>query len=218
MSFEGAIVFVHIPKTAGTSFRVAAEDYFGSERVLKDYGADSEETSQAILDTVYADGSMPQRDFRFLTGHYPASKYANKFNNAALVTFVRDPVSRVLSEFQHFVNLNGYAGSFEDFYTTEEFCDRQSRLIGLDASTDIDFVGVTDMYNESVERFNQLYGADIQCLSLNPGSYRTVAPKVAPEVAEQIIAFNQNDMALYTSAKAALSIPLAGESREAMLA
>jgi len=46
------ILFIHIPKTAGTSFRVAAEKYFGEDNTFYDYSAKSPETSAEILENV----------------------------------------------------------------------------------------------------------------------------------------------------------------------
>ena len=48
------LFFIHIPKTAGSSFRVAAEQYFGSEATYFDYGNGSKETSESI-ETVNAE-------------------------------------------------------------------------------------------------------------------------------------------------------------------
>ena len=49
------IYFVHIPKTAGTSFRKASETFFGLRHVVYDYADDSNETSPFILDIVYGE-------------------------------------------------------------------------------------------------------------------------------------------------------------------
>ena len=38
-------VFIHIPKTAGTSFRVAAENHLGKGRTVRDYGSKAPYTS-----------------------------------------------------------------------------------------------------------------------------------------------------------------------------
>ena len=43
------LLFVHIPKTAGTSFRLAAQQFYGENNVFFDYGLESVETSKEIL-------------------------------------------------------------------------------------------------------------------------------------------------------------------------
>ena len=53
-------LFVHIPKTAGTSFRQAAESRFGLSRVLRDYGPNSDATSDTIKREVYSDDDATQ--------------------------------------------------------------------------------------------------------------------------------------------------------------
>ena len=42
------LFFIHISKTAGSSFRVAAERYFGKEHVFYDYGPKANETNPDI--------------------------------------------------------------------------------------------------------------------------------------------------------------------------
>ncbi len=49
------IFFVHIPKTAGTSFRLGAESYFGRERIVYDYGKGSPASTPVVVDTLYAE-------------------------------------------------------------------------------------------------------------------------------------------------------------------
>ncbi len=46
-------VFVHVPKTAGTTFRVAVEQYLGAGAILWDYGAESPVTSPVVRQYLY---------------------------------------------------------------------------------------------------------------------------------------------------------------------
>ena len=46
MTKSDTLLFVHIPKTAGTSFRNAAINNVGQEKVIQDYGVKANETSR----------------------------------------------------------------------------------------------------------------------------------------------------------------------------
>ena len=73
-------IFVHIPKTAGTSFRHSAAQ---SLKCVWDYGTNSPETSEIIKETVYSNRYEAFRDYLerekvdLIAGHFPASKYMN---------------------------------------------------------------------------------------------------------------------------------------------
>lgn len=80
-------VFLHIPKTAGTSFRHALAKGFGG-------GAVSEPFVASRMDQAEAEALHP---FRLVAGHISITDARRWFPGAALVTVVRDPVQRCLS-------------------------------------------------------------------------------------------------------------------------
>ena len=101
------LVSVHIPKTAGSSFRAGLQDRFG-ERLLLDYGDGP------------ASGSVPARwrrlrnavkvrwqaesllkEYDVVHGHFLASKYAFLGTRARLCAFFRDPVERIVSAYRY---------------------------------------------------------------------------------------------------------------------
>ena len=55
------IILVHIPKTGGTSLRVAAEQCFGRKHMLYDYGERARLTSELVLQWVYKSNDMGDR-------------------------------------------------------------------------------------------------------------------------------------------------------------
>lgn len=77
------LFFVHVPKTAGTSFRKSAEECLGVDAVEYDYEPTSLETTDIIRRWVYEKNDFFELNnhfqtscMSFLSGHVPASKQA----------------------------------------------------------------------------------------------------------------------------------------------
>lgn len=55
---KNRILFIHIPKTAGTSFRLASKDYFKEDNTYFDYSLNSVETSEIIKQKIYTENDF----------------------------------------------------------------------------------------------------------------------------------------------------------------
>ncbi|WP_282146545.1 hypothetical protein [Alteromonas stellipolaris] len=198
------LFFIHIPKTAGSSFRVAAERYFGSDETYYDYGKGNKETHSDILKYEYElkdrylAGQSIKQNAKFLSGHVIYPKYAPFFNTKSVVTFVRDPAQQVRSHYEHFSRLHGYKGSFKDFIKENRFANMQSKALNGIWNDAIGFIGITERYNESLTLFNQYYGTDIQVLDINKNSTKSSDKYVLNEEELSIIReANSQDFELY---------------------
>lgn len=206
-------IFVHIPKTAGTSFRTAAKQ---SLTCAWDYGLDSPETSDVIKETVYdkKPGALAeqisQRKIEFLSGHFIASKYHNLVPNGKLIGFVRDPVSRLISEYNHHVRHGGYKGSLEVFCSNAGHHNVQSKYFSGLSLDDFYFVGVTERYSESLELFNRSSDLSLPELKTNKAVDRSRDARevsrsnISSALLQAIREQNRQDSMLYHSAVARL--------------
>tara|TARA_R110001583_G_scaffold166104_3_gene318860 strand:+ start:7660 stop:9639 length:1980 start_codon:yes stop_codon:yes gene_type:complete len=173
---KGLLFFVHIPKTAGTSLRLAAAQYFGSSAIGYDYGADSVDTSDLINEWIYkkndcwgfAQAAQNQK-LRFVSGHVNADKYNLVAGCHNVATVLRDPVQRLLSEYQHFVRHHGYKDDFRSFFTKPQFTNRQSKILERMPLSAIGVLGVTERYDDFLALLNTRYDLDIPRLEANLG-------------------------------------------------
>jgi len=199
-------VFVHIPKTAGTSVRVAAASHFGARHMLYDYGTQARQTSELVKDWVYARSDLAgfgravqEGDFRFLAGHFPLAKYREVFPEARFLTWLRHPVDRVWSAYRHFHTRKGFEGSFRDFYSQRPHQNQQARMLGKDLEL-LDFIGITERFRRSLLVLSTGLGLTLKQVRANqdPDGDR---PAPSDEDREAVLELNQVDMALYLQAE-----------------
>ena len=203
------ILFIHIPKTAGTSFRVAAEKYFGEDNTFYDYSAKSPETSAEILENVYKKNdpyslyrSLEQHSQSFLSGHFSANKYAPLYDVLNIVTFLREPVRQVLSHYNHFRNNYGYDKGLLEFAKEERFRNVQSRNLQTIDVRLYGFVGLTEEYNKSIDLFNTLFDTALPHMHMNEKSSNSLSIKdMTEEDVEMIKKLNTQDIELYDTVK-----------------
>jgi len=204
-----SLFFVHIPKTAGTSFRLGAEQYFDKKSIVYDYGAESSETSEIVLDNLYCGindfwkfgKACAEREVAMVGGHVSAGRFVSLFGVAKMLTFLRDPLQRMASEYAHFVRHYGYQGSFQDFYSRPIMHNRQSKILrGVDIES-IGFVGLTERYSESLELLNARFGTEIPQRVDNRGKQRLeAAHEIAAEDEAELKRLNKRDIALHQHA------------------
>jgi len=203
------ILFVHIPKTAGTSFRKAAQEYFSEENTFFDYSPKSSETSKLILKEIYEHNdpymfhrSVMQYHNSFLSGHFPLSKYAHIYNAKDIVSFVRSPVAQVLSHYNHYKNYNDYKKDLESFIEDPRFRNIQSRMLNHMHISLCGFIGLTEEYNTSIDIFNNLFDIKLQHKFMNTKREGSIdIDDISPEIIDRITELNADDMNLYQNVK-----------------
>lgn len=170
------VTFVHIPKTAGTSFRVGLEKYFGQQSVCRDYGPKAPETFDSVRKWIYAEKDfwkfaqiVSKEAYCCIAGHFSAGKYAPLFGIERAIAFLRDPFQRLLSEFNHFKRLHGYTENLQTFYQTPQFINRQLKAFKDVPWPLLGFIGTTEKYELSLRLLNAKYDMAIPMLKTNIG-------------------------------------------------
>lgn len=153
---------VHIPKVAGTSFRWSLEKYFGHSKVIRDYGPQAEATTKVVREHLYSGDKSKNKETlvkaigcghaRILVGHFPLEKYVKYFEPGKIIAFIREPLVRTCSEYLHRLNNGTFEGSFTKFFQRPGYQNTQVRLL-KDIPGEA-FIGVAEMYGESLRRIN----------------------------------------------------------------
>jgi len=154
------IVFLHLPKTAGSTFQFILENSFGISACHTNH------TKQKNFD---------QRDFRFAQRVFPGLKSIAGHNlidplklvlpDPFFLTILREPVARVISHYQESVLGGTNRLSFEETMRTDDFLENlQVKMIA--GGRDLDkakrflekcaFVGLTEKFDLSLHVLRRL--------------------------------------------------------------
>ncbi|QIR15128.1 sulfotransferase family 2 domain-containing protein [Shewanella aestuarii] len=151
-------LFIHIPKTAGTSFRSA----ISMHGVYSDYGINSKSTNFEIKRLIYEHNDFYQYKCNFLNsrqqwlcGHVPLVKYIDFVSVRNIFTFLRNPVSHLLSHYNHFVNHKGYEGDLDSFILSRNDVNIQTIYLNYLPLPLIGCVGITEYYADSIDLINK---------------------------------------------------------------
>ncbi|MEZ5465564.1 MAG: hypothetical protein R3F22_10155 [Lysobacteraceae bacterium] len=174
------LLFLHIPKTAGTSFRVGAVGALGSGSCHFDYGQKQRLTSRLVLRHAYEQpdlhrlGSELDRvGCRFLGGHFGYRKYAALFAANRVVAFLRHPRDQLLSHFAHLRREGGFKGDLVTFLRTRHGAGCQTRAFSGFHLEAFGLVGVTERYADSLRVLEADFGLQMEQLT------RNVSPRAA---------------------------------------
>jgi hypothetical protein len=202
------IVFLHIHKTGGTTFRSILE---------RNFGASCFHTNQTRYDSFsQADLEFAKKIFprlRAITGHNIADPLQYSVANPFYAAFLREPVSRVISHYQDTVIRGTNRANFAESLKTENRLNNwQVKLMAGGENPDkakrflerCDFIGLTENFNQSLQVFSKL----APC-TLNLNYKRLIVAKdnkiqknllADPQMVELAQKHNQLDLALYAFA------------------
>lgn len=93
------LISLHIPKTAGTSFRNVLKQTYGKRSVVR---LDIDHADQIrVNEKVYTKNTLPKK-IKVIHGHFTYEKLIQHFNfseKTPIITWLRDPVDRVISNY-----------------------------------------------------------------------------------------------------------------------
>lgn len=203
------ILFIHIPKTAGTSFRVAAEEYYDKNNIFYDYSPQFKETSKCVLEMIYEEQDhyklykhISKLDNSFFSGHFHANKYAPLYDTLNVVSFVRNPVEQVLSHYNHHKNFHDYDKDLKSFIKEPRFRNIQSKVLRGKPIELYGFLGLTEEYKTSIKMFNVLYDTKLKYKHINVKRKNSLnVEDLDEDILKLMVRLNEKDIKLYEAVK-----------------
>lgn len=203
------IISVHVPKTAGTTFRKALVNAYGKEGVLWDYN--KEKVEKILLE-------VNPKKIQAIHGHFKVQKYEDRFPEAKRIIWIRDPLKRLISNYWHLVTyfqktkiivneMELEKQKLLNYAKKPRIRNFMSRHFKKRKLKDFWFVGITEFFEEDLTEIQTLLGwAELKIIKTNkhkyPTRYRAFVKAVLSdsEMLEQLTFLNRKDIKLYEKA------------------
>ena len=213
------IISVHIRKAAGSSFRESLKKYYG-DRLLLDYGDEIGCNNFTSLNKRKQNRKKMYRlkdniveNYSIIHGHFYADKYTILNAKLEYVTFLRNPVERVLSNYFYLkrnpkrknadaeiIHKHGY--SLEQYIREPDTQNLQCTFLSTMSLEKFKFVGVVEEYSRSINTFNKIFGVKLSTEEFeNVNLERKQQYDVSKNIIKLIERYNQKDIELYENAK-----------------
>ncbi|MCB0704754.1 MAG: sulfotransferase family 2 domain-containing protein [Saprospiraceae bacterium] len=209
------LVSIHIPKTAGTSFRGVLKEVYGEQEVIRlDIGLIKQELR--INEVVFSKNKL-SKNIRVAHGHFSPALLKAHFEIAPevpFITWLRDPIERVISNYFYLQKrlkeeleeekkglniLSKMQRSLLEYAQSEINQNRMSKFLEGIELEELFFIGIQDYFAEDLQFIAQkLQWPPIQELKYNITGRKN--DQVSPEERQQIADLNQKDVALYEKA------------------
>lgn len=191
---------VHIPKTAGTSLRYVLQKNEWV-RMLYDYGNESQESTPALTEInpmkLTPESEVFDTDkFNFICGHISYGKYAHCIPPDSVVSIVRNPIERVISEYQHLRRHEKYTCSFAEFSSTPFQQNKQWRMLRGTEKKPGALIGLTSHYKYFAEVFSNRLGLPMESIAVNqaPKSDAEDRINIPPGEIKSAYRYNKQDV------------------------
>jgi hypothetical protein len=207
------LISIHIPKTAGTSFRNILKGVYGEKAVAR---VDIPLAVEAASHERRAAPSLG-RGIRVLHGHFRYHDLAEHYrldHDIPVITWLRDPVERVISNYFYLQKilrdilreekrntaiLNKMEKSLLEYARAEIARNRMSKFLDGKQLRDFLFVGIVEYFPQDLTRLSALLGWK-KARALEQNSSREQKTSVSDEVRAEILKLNERDADLYKEA------------------
>ena len=214
--FKVKIISIHIPKTGGRTFRSILEDQYSEAETLYML---REEVDQALLDN-----SMTLSDLsnvEALHGHFMFHEIESlwRSSNARLITWLRDPIQRVVSNHRFFIKrLNDGPATQNDIHrlnlhrkdesllTYAEMEENRNVITKFTKGAGLDdfyFIGFLEEYGEGIRSLSKKLGWNVKKVPrVNDNSdFKKKMGPISSKEEQLLREWNSEDIEFYQEAR-----------------
>jgi len=205
------LISLHIPKTAGTSFRNILKSVYGSKHVVR---FDIKDSGHMLMDEKLVRSQTLPKSVHVIHGHFRYRRLVEAFDvsELPLITWIRNPIERVVSNYYYLASVlakrvdedgkdlnivNRMMKTLMEFACEERNQNRISKFLDGASLDDFHFIGVQDFFNEELKELSRLMNwPEAKPVTDN----RTEGKRLCedPEILEEIGRLNADDMDLYS--------------------
>lgn len=212
------LIFVHIPKTAGTSFKnLLCKVYTSSETIVIDsdswYKNPVFSLSNNRNNLPGSQQILPSNNIKYIVGHFNADRFLKLYPDATYITWVRDPIQRLYSNYNYYlrtdprvfeIKLKKRAYDLLDFetysthrYNTNTMCQQLNIPLFK-----FKFIGIVEKYDKEIERFKKITNINItndyNYTNLNPEKKNVKETyQITQELRNKLMDIHAEDYKLY---------------------
>lgn len=219
------LISVHMPKTAGLSFRATLEEHFGDAFLpdYEDFPLAHPPFERHDLALQYSK-RVSHRDLggmECIHGHFLPVKYLLLADQrpCRFVTWLRDPVERLVSHYHYWQRTYDPASDrtsslhrrvVEEGWTLEEFClapelrNVYTQFLWAFPLQQLDFIGITESFDEDLRYFSRVFlGQEARPRYLNQRELveeERWLGELTATVRAQVEAYHEEDIRFYQQA------------------
>lgn len=212
------LVSVHLPKTAGTSFRATLRDTF-AEKLYEDYSdfpinTDDFSRNSSALKYSLLNIENTYNNIECIHGHFLPLKYLLLSNRRKVdfITWMRHPVDRVISHYYFWLRTYDSKKSpplhkkiVEEEWSLEQFCfsneirNIYNKFLWAFPMDYFSFIGITEMYERDLECLTKTFfnNNNIVPLKLNASTEKY---EISNSMKKRIEEYHSLDMDIYRRA------------------
>jgi hypothetical protein len=208
------LLSLHIPKTAGTSFRNILKEVYGQNAVVR-FDINNKRVVR-LNQEIYTKKSLPEA--RVIHGHFAYKDINALFNIPAdtkKITWLRNPVERVISNYfylesrlktllneeQNNLNiLSKMQRSLIEYARDEINRNRQSKFLNGITLEEFDFVGIQEDFENDLVKISKALNWEKKPNTLYQNKTPVKKNVIDSEIIQEIERLNQDDMEMYKKA------------------
>ncbi|MDP5293841.1 hypothetical protein Q9290_16345 [Oceanimonas sp. CHS3-5] len=214
------LISLHLPKTAGSSFRTTLEEVFG-ERLLCDYGDRSIskprlQRHKEVLASALDVAEQGLSNYDCVHGHFLPLKYLSLADSepCTFITWMRHPVERLISHYHfwqqtydpelaapHHKKVIEEKWSLEQFCLSKQFRNIYSQYLWGFPLENFAFVGITEHYNDDLSYLSEYFLKQrLNKHRMNVTAGSSARQGLPPVIQLAVERFHAADMQLYERA------------------